>query len=71
MLDISTVGILWVPQRSALEPSRRELSEDVSFGIGTPLGFRAIERGKPPQGGVVYTVVYTVGGREQEKERRR
>ena len=36
MLDISTaVGKMEVPKRSALETSRRELSEDVSFGIGT------------------------------------
>ena len=33
MLDISTVGIVSAPKRSALEPSRRELSEDVSSGI--------------------------------------
>ena len=32
-----------------LETSRRELSEDVSFGIGIFLG-------KPPQGGVIYTL---------------
>ena len=37
MVDISTVGIVSVPKRSALEPSIRELSEDVSFGIGTLL----------------------------------
>ena len=47
MVDISTViivgivgivaiaGILPVPKRPALETPRRELSEDVSFGIGT------------------------------------
>ena len=29
------VGILPVPKKSALESSRRELSEDVPFGIGT------------------------------------
>ena len=39
MLDISTVGIVSVPKRSALEASRRELSEDVSFGVGTLLFF--------------------------------
>ena len=37
ILDISTVGIVSTPKRSALETSRRELSEDVSFGIGTLL----------------------------------
>ena len=35
MVDIPTVGIVSVPRRSALETSRRELSEAVSFGIGT------------------------------------
>ena len=35
MVDISTVGTVPVTNRSALETSRRELSEDVSFGIGT------------------------------------
>ena len=36
MLDISTaVGIVPVPKRSALETFWRELSEDVSFGVGT------------------------------------
>ena len=34
VVDISTmVGLVSVPKRSALETSRRELSEDVSFGI--------------------------------------
>ena len=37
MVDISTVGIVSVPKRSALETSRREFSENVSFGIGTLL----------------------------------
>ena len=37
MVDISTVGIVPVPRRWALETSRRELSGDVSFGIGTLL----------------------------------
>ena len=35
---------------SALEASRRELSEYVSFGVATPLGGRAIELGNLPQG---------------------
>ena len=37
MVDISTVEIVWVPKRSALETYRRELSEDASFGVGTLL----------------------------------
>ena len=53
MLDIPTVGIVPivpVPKRSAFETSLRELSEDLSFGIGTLFGCRAIGLGKPPQG---------------------
>ena len=35
MVDVSTVvGIVSVPKWSAFETSRRELSEDISFGIG-------------------------------------
>ena len=67
MVDISTVGIVSVPKRSALKSSRRELSEYVSFGIGSvlvrywhPLGCRAVEFGKPPQRCVMYTVVLTI-----------
>ena len=37
MLDISTVGIVSVQTESALETSRRDLSEAVSFGVGTLL----------------------------------
>ena len=57
-----------MPKRSASGTSRRELSEDVPFGIGTNatiatiatigailLGCRAIEVGKSLQGCVVYT----------------
>ena len=33
MLDISTVGIVSVSERSALDTPHRELSEDVSFSI--------------------------------------
>ena len=36
-LDVSTVGILPEPQGSALETTRREFSELVSFGVGTLL----------------------------------
>ena len=35
MFDTFTAGIVLVPKRTVLEISRRELSEDVSFGIGT------------------------------------
>ena len=58
MLDVSTIGTVAVPKRSALKTSRRELSEDASFGIWHPLGCRAIELGKTPQGGVTHTVVH-------------
>ena len=59
MVDISTVGTVSVPKRSALEALRRERAEGVSFGIGT-LGRREIGIGKPPQGVVIYW--YTVRG---------
>ena len=56
VLNISTVGMMSVPKKSALEASRRELSEDVSFGIGILFGCRAINRaGKPTRGGVAYS----------------
>ena len=56
MLDISTAGIVPVPERSALESPRRELSEDVSFGLRTVLVVeQSIELGKPTQGCVMYT----------------
>ena len=38
--------------------SRLELSEDVSFGIGTVLVVESSSLEKSPQGGVIYTVVY-------------
>ena len=50
MVDISTLGIVPVPKMSASQTCRRELSEDVSFGIGTFLVVVQIEHGKPPQG---------------------
>ena len=37
MLDVSTVGIVSVSERSAFETSRRQLSEDVSSGVD-PVG---------------------------------
>ena len=55
ILDISTavVGLNNCSagaKRSGLETSRRELSEDGSFGIGTLLGCRATELGTPSPG---------------------
>ena len=46
-----------VPKRSALETSRWKLSERRTVRCWHPLGCRAIELGKPPHGGVIYTVV--------------
>ena len=53
MVDISAPGIVWVAKRSALEISRREVSGDVSFGIGTLLVVEKSSLEKPPQGGVI------------------
>ena len=53
MLDISTAGIVSVPKRSALETSRRELSEDVSVGIGTLLVVEQSGLEKGRRGGVI------------------
>ena len=51
VVDISTmVGLVSVPKRSALETSRRELSEDVSFGIGTLLGVEQSSLKNRPRG---------------------
>ena len=58
MLDISTVGIVSMPKRSAIETPRRELSEDVPFGIGTLLVVEQSSLENPPQGCVIYTVVH-------------
>ena len=53
-VDISTVGMVSAPKRSAMEISRRELSEDVSFGIAGAL--LVVEQSKAaPGGGVIYT----------------
>ena len=50
-----------VPKGRRLETSRLELSEDMSFGIGTFLFVEeSIALGKPPQG-VWYTPSYTAG----------
>ena len=57
MLDISTVGIVSVPKRSALETSRRELAEDVRivwyFRILLVVEQSSVENA--PTGGVRYT----------------
>ena len=62
MLHVSTVGgIVSVPERSDLETSRRELSEDVPFGIGALLVVEQSTLEKRPRGGghmVAYTVAY-------------
>ena len=58
MINISTVGIVSTPKTSALETSRRELSEDVSFGIGTLLVVEQSSLENRPGGGVIYTVLY-------------
>ena len=61
VLDISTVG---KSATGAKKKSRRrkrlgrEISDDVSFVIGTLFGCRAMELEKTPQGGVMYTVLY-------------
>ena len=57
LVDSSTVRMVSVPTRSALEKFIREVSEDGSFGIGTLLVVEQSTLDKPPQGGVVYTVV--------------
>ena len=57
-LDISTVGIVSTPKRSALEKSGRELSEGVSFGIGTLLVVEQSSLENRPKG-VWYTPSYT------------
>ena len=59
MHDISTAGIVLivaVSKCSAMEASRRELSEDVSFGIGSLSVVEQSQLGKPPQG---VCVMYT------------
>ena len=53
MVDISTVGIVSVPKRSAWEISRRELSEDASFGTGALLVVEQSSLERPPQGDVM------------------
>lgn len=63
VLTISTtvVGAESVQKRSALEPSRRELSENVWFGVGTGtlLIVKQLVLEKRPRAVCYYTVVYT------------
>ena len=59
MIGICMVGIVLivsVPKRSALESSRRELSEHVSFGNGTLWVVEQSSLENRPGGGVIYTV---------------
>ena len=58
MVDISTGGMVPVPKRSAFETSRRELSEDVSFGISTLLVVEQSSVENRPRGW--HTPSYTV-----------
>ena len=62
MIDISTVvGIVSVPKRSTLDTSRRKLSEEVSFGVGTL--FFVVEQSSlenAPGGCDPYRRIYTV-----------
>ena len=60
MLDISTVGTTAVPEWPALEASRRELSEAVSFGIGTHLVVEQSSLENRPGEVWIYTVVVLV-----------
>ena len=60
MLGISTGGVVSVPKKvgvGKISPSafRRRIVREWH-----PLGCRAIELGKPPQEGVIYTMSYTV-----------
>ena len=70
---ISTVGTMAVPKkRWASETSRRELSRGRVVCCWHPLGCRAIERGKLPQGGCgihrpSYSVVACLGVMRQER----
>ena len=57
MVDTSTVGILSAPKRWALEASRRELSEYVSFGVGTLLVVKQSTLENRLRG-VLYTPLY-------------
>ena len=65
MVGIYKVRIVSVPKRPALATSRRELSENVSFGVGTIGTLLVVEQSssenRRPRG-VRYTPSYTVGG---------
>ena len=71
VVDISTaVGIVPLPRRSALEPSRRERSEAVSFGIGT---LSVVEKScleNRPRVCVIFTVVCGVNVSECQYKNR-
>ena len=66
MVDIPAVGIVSVSKRSALETSTRELSEDVSFGIGALLVAEKLSLENRPRGvcdthrGVRYRYLFLV-----------
>ena len=75
MVDISTVGIVLVvsvPTRSAMETSRRELSEDVSYGIGTSRWWSNRAWKSAPGGVDTYRCIRScpVGASEGEKCRK-
>ena len=54
MHDISTIEKVSVPNRSALQTFRRELYEDVSFGIGTLLVVEQSGLENHPKGRYIY-----------------
>ena len=56
--DVFTVGIARVPERSALETCRRELSEDPPFGIGALLVVSNRDWKTAQEGCVIDTVEY-------------
>ena len=47
MVDVSSIATVSTHRRTSLETSRRELSEDVSFGIGTLLVEQSILEYRP------------------------
>ena len=59
MLDISTLWLVSVPKVSVLETSRRELSEDVSSGMGALL---VVEQPSLENRRVRYPIKSNVGG---------
>ena len=61
-VDVSKVGNVSAPKRSALEASRRELSLDVSFGSGTLLVVEQQSLENRPRAAVRYTPSYKIQG---------